>query len=256
MKVVRFSHQSQILFGILDGEDVVVLKGDPIGFGFETTEQRVPVTKISLLSPVIPRSKIIGVGRNYHDHAAEFGGVVPESPLLFFKPNTSVIGPGDAIVLPEGAGRVDYEGELAIVIGRVAKDVAPDRASEYIFGYTLANDVSSRTLQKRDGQWARAKGFDTFCPLGPSIETEFEWDPTLRLVTKLNGEVKQDEALGSMVFRIPEIIAFASAAFTLLPGDVILTGTPAGVGAISDGDEVEISIEGLGRLRNPVRSKA
>lgn len=255
MKVVRFSYESNILFGILDGEEVVVLKGDPIGYGFEPTQQRVPVTKISLLAPVIPRSKIVGVGLNYRDHIAEFDGVAHEEPLLFLKPNTSVIGPGDPILLPSGAGRVDFEGELAIVIGKVAKDVAASRARDYIFGYTLANDVSSRTLQKRDGQWARAKGFDTFCPLGPAIETELEITDDLRLVSKLNGEVKQDEALGQMLFKIPEIVAFVSSAFTLLPGDVILTGTPSGVGAIKDSDVVEIEIEGIGRLRNPVRSK-
>lgn len=255
MKVVRFSFESKIHFGILDGEEVVVLEGDPIGYGFEPTSQRVPITQISLLAPVIPRSKIVGVGLNYRDHIAEFGRDVPEEPVLFLKPNTSVIGPGDPILLPEGTGRVDFEGELAIVIAKVAKDVPASRAKDYIFGYTLANDVTSRTLQKRDGQWARAKGFDTFCPLGPAIETELDISDDLRLVSKLNGEVKQDEALGQMLYKVPEIIALVSAAFTLLPGDVILTGTPSGVSAIKDSDVVEIEIEGIGRLRNPVRSK-
>jgi 2-keto-4-pentenoate hydratase/2-oxohepta-3-ene-1,7-dioic acid hydratase in catechol pathway len=222
--------------------------------GYETTEERVPLdANVKLLAPVIPRSKVVAVGRNYRDHAAEFGNEVPAEPLLFFKPNTSVIGPNDAIVRPTQSTRVEFEGELAVVIGRIAKNVPAERARDYIFGYTIANDVTARDLQRSDGQWARAKGFDTFCPIGPAIETEFDPAGDARVVTRVNGDVRQDAPLTDMVHSVADVIAYASAAFTLLPGDVILTGTPAGVGAIIAGDVVEVEITGLGILRNTVR---
>jgi 2-keto-4-pentenoate hydratase/2-oxohepta-3-ene-1,7-dioic acid hydratase in catechol pathway len=253
MRIARFSHQDQIRFGIVDGTELVVLAGDPLFAGFDTTGERVPLGQVALLAPVIPRSKIVCVGRNYRDHAAEFGNEVPAEPMLFFKPNTSVIGPGDTIVRPRQSQRVDFEGELAAVIGRVTKNVSAEQALDHVFGYTLANDVTARDLQKTDGQWARAKGFDTFCPLGPAIETEFELDPAARLVTRVNGEVKQEAPLGDMVHSVADIIAYASQAFTLLPGDLILTGTPSGVGPIVADDSVEVEITGLGVLRNSVR---
>jgi len=253
MRVARFSHQEAIRYGIVDGTEIVELAGDPMYAGYDTTGTRIPLSEITLLAPVIPRSKIVAVGRNYHDHAAEFGNVAPEEPLLFLKPNTSVIGPNDAIVRPPQSERTDFEGELAVVIGKVTKNVPAERVLDHVFGYTIANDVTARDLQQSDGQWSRAKGFDTFCPLGPAIETDF--DPSgARLVTRLNGETKQDAPLTDMVHSVTDIIAYASAAFTLLPGDVVLTGTPAGVGPFEAGDVVEVEISGLGILRNTARN--
>jgi 2-keto-4-pentenoate hydratase/2-oxohepta-3-ene-1,7-dioic acid hydratase in catechol pathway len=252
VRIARFSHQDAIKYGIVDDTDLVVLDGDPMFAGFGTTGERVPLADAALLAPVIPRSKIVAVGRNYRDHAAEFGNEVPAEPMLFLKPNTAVIGPGDAIVRPPQSAQTDFEGELAVVIGRIAKNVAAASALDYVFGYTIGNDVSARDLQRSDGQWSRAKGFDTFCPLGPAIETEF--DPASAVVTtRLNGEVKQQAPLTDMVHSVADIIAYASAAFTLLPGDVLLTGTPAGVGPFVAGDTVEVEITGLGVLRNAAR---
>ncbi|MDI6941922.1 fumarylacetoacetate hydrolase family protein [Microbacterium barkeri] len=252
MKIARFSHNDAITYGIVDGSELVVLAGDPLFAGFETTGARVPVTDVALLAPVIPRSKVVAVGRNYRDHAAELGNDVPAEPLLFLKPNTSVIGPGDAIVRPPQSSDTQYEGELAIVIGRIAKNVRAEDALDVVFGYTIANDVTARDLQRSDGQWARAKGFDTFCPIGPAIETEFDLAQG-SLTTRLNGEVVQEAPLSDMIFDVPTIIAHVSAAFTLLPGDVILTGTPAGVGPFQAGDTVEVEIPGIGLLRNTAR---
>ncbi|KIC57647.1 MULTISPECIES: fumarylacetoacetate hydrolase family protein [Microbacterium] len=254
MRIVRFSHNEAIRFGIVDETELVVLAGDPLFAGFETTGERVPLGEVALLAPVIPRSKIVCVGKNYRDHAAEMGGEAPAAPLLFLKPNTAVIGPGDAIVRPSQSERTDFEGELAIVIGRVAKNVPASAALDYVFGYTIGNDVTARDLQKSDGQWARAKGFDTFCPLGPAIETEFDLEGGARIVTRVDGDVRQDGPISDMVHSVPEIIAYASAAFTLLPGDVILTGTPAGIGPFDAGQTIEIEITGLGTLRNTARN--
>jgi 2-keto-4-pentenoate hydratase/2-oxohepta-3-ene-1,7-dioic acid hydratase in catechol pathway len=256
VKIARFSTAgNDPRYGILDGDALVVLKGDPMFAGFETTGERVGLEGTRLLAPVIPRSKVVAIGRNYADHAKELGNDVPAEPLLFLKPNTSVIGPDDAIVLPPQSQRVDFEGELAVVIGRIAKNVPESDAASVIFGYTIANDVTARDLQVSDGQWSRAKGFDTFCPLGPVIETEFE-PASQAITTRLNGETRQAGALDQLVHSIPAIIAYASAAFTLLPGDVILTGTPAGVGAMAAGDVVEVSVEGIGVLRNRVVAAA
>ncbi|MFK4760247.1 fumarylacetoacetate hydrolase family protein [Microbacterium sp. ZW T5_45] len=252
MKIARFSHDDAILFGIVDDTDLVVLAGDPLFAGYEPTGARVPIADAVLLAPVIPRSKIVCVGKNYHDHAAEMGGVAPEEPLLFLKPNTSVIGPGDAIVRPAISEQTEHEGELAVVIGKVAKNVTAENALDHVLGYTIANDVTARDLQRKDGQWTRAKGFDTFCPLGPTINTDF--DPASATIeTRVNGEVRQKAPLTDMIHSVADIIAYASAVFTLLPGDVILTGTPAGVGTFQAGDTVEVEITGLGILRNPVR---
>ena len=252
MRIARFSHQDAIRYGIVDDTDLVVLDGDPMFAGFETTGERVPFGDVTLLAPVIPRSKVIAVGRNYRAHAEELGNDVPAEPMLFFKPNTSVIGPGDTIVRPPQSSFTSFEGELAVVIGSIAKNVAVQRASEVIFGYTIANDVTARDLQKTDGQWARAKGFDTFCPLGPAIETDFDIAQAT-LETRLNGTVAQSAPLTDMIHSVAEIIAYASAAFTLLPGDVILTGTPSGVGAFVAGDTIEVQISCLGTLRNTAR---
>ena len=252
MRIARFRYRDAIRFGIVDEEDLVVLAGDPLYAGLETTGERVPLTEAALLAPVIPRSKVVCVGRNYREHAAEMGGDAPAEPLLFLKPNTSVIGPGDTIVRPPQSHRVDVEGELAVVIGRVAKNVPAERAADYVFGYTVADDVTARDLQRADGQWTRAKGFDTFCPLGPAIQTEF--DPTAaRLQTRVNGQVRQDAPLSDLIHPVARIVAYASEVFTLLPGDVILTGTPAGVSPVEAGDVVEVEITGIGILRNGVR---
>lgn len=252
MKIIRYTaHGADPAFGILDGDDVVELHGDPLLVGIVPSDTRVPIADIKLLAPVIPRSKIICVGRNYADHAKEFGNAVPKSPMLFFKPNTSVIGPHDNVVVPEWMGRVDLEAELTIVIGNITKNIAVDDALSSVFGFTVANDISSRTLQDADGQWARAKGADTFCPVGPAIETELDY-ANVTVSSAVNGEPHQNGNTSDMVFSVPELIAFASQSFTLLPGDLILTGTPAGVAQIKPGDMIEVSVEGIGTLVNPV----
>lgn len=222
--------------------------------GFETTDERVPLGTVKLLAPVIPRSKIVAVGKNYADHAAEMGGEAPTTPLIFLKPNTAVVGPGDAIQLPEESKQVEHEGELAIVIGSLARNVKAADYADVVFGYTIANDVTARDIQRADGQWARAKGYDTFCPLGPVIETEFDFSDA-SIETRVDGELRQSGNTAQMIHSIPEIIAFASSVWTLLPGDVILTGTPAGVGPFTDGQTVEIAIEGLGILSNPAKNR-
>ncbi|NNG36591.1 fumarylacetoacetate hydrolase family protein [Nakamurella aerolata] len=204
-----------------------------------------------LLAPILP-SKIIAFGRTYADHAAELGNQVPDQPLCFLKPSTAVIGPGAAIVLPPQSKQVSYEGELAVVIGRPCKDVPAEDVASVILGYTVGNDVTARDLQTTDGQWARAKGFDTFCPLGPWIETDLD-SAALTIRTEIDGEVRQDGTTADMVFTIGELIEWISAAMTLLPGDVILTGTPQGVGLLESGQQASISVEGIGTLSNPVR---
>jgi len=261
MRVVRFSPLPDAglgtdpLYGILEEDNTItVITGDPIYQGIQKTAAKIELTKARLLAPVIPRSKIVAIGKNYADHAAEMGGVVPDEPIIFIKPNTTVIGPGDTIVWPAMAPSIDYEAELAIVIGRICKDVPKERVNDVIFGYTLANDVTCRELQKKDGQWTRAKGFDTFCPLGPWIETDFV-PGTQRITTTLNGEIKQDAHLSDMIFKVPDIINFVSSVMTLLPGDVIITGTPAGIGPMPEKSTVAVSIEGLGQLTNKVSAR-
>ncbi|GGA64317.1 2-hydroxyhepta-2,4-diene-1,7-dioate isomerase [Pseudoclavibacter endophyticus] len=253
MKIARFEHQGQLRFGILDEEasELVVLFGDPLYTGLETKDERFKLDEVELLAPVIPRSKVVAFGRNYGEHAREFGNEVPDEPIMFLKPNTSVVGPGHAITLPPQSERVDHEVELAVVIGHVARNVPRNEAKQVIFGYTVANDVSARDLQQRDGQWSRAKGFDSFCPLGPWIETEF--DATKGAIScSVGGEVRQSSDLSHQERSVETLVEFASSVFTLLPGDVILTGTPAGVGPLAEGDTVTCSIEGIGELSNPV----
>jgi 2-keto-4-pentenoate hydratase/2-oxohepta-3-ene-1,7-dioic acid hydratase in catechol pathway len=209
-----------------------------------------PVCEVRLLAPCQP-GKIVGVGRNYRQHAAELGHPLPAEPLIFLKPPTALAGPGDPIVRPRGFARVDFEGELAVVIGRRARHLRPDEALDHVFGYTCINDVSVRDLQQRDGQWTRAKGFDSFAPLGPCIATDL--DPgNLRIRTLQNGVLRQDGSTADLIFDVPTLVAFVSRVMTLLPGDVIATGTPAGVSGMAAGDVVEIDIEGIGRLCNPV----
>ena len=261
MRIARFaSNGADPRFGVVEGVSqdgstdeavVAVIDGDPLYRPVQFTGERVSLKDVRLLAPVLPRSKIVGIGRNYAEHASELGNEVPAEPLMFLKPNTSVIGPQEAVVLPAVSCEVHHEAELAVVIGRLCKDVPPERADEVIIGYTCADDVTARDLQRSDGQWARAKGFDTFCPLGPWLVTAL--DPSdLSVVCRVNGQVRQRGRTSEMVHRVPALVAAVSSAFTLLPGDVILTGTPAGVGPISDGDQVEVEIEGIGTLSHGV----
>ena len=258
MRVARFAGDDDPRFGVIGDDDgvatIAVLKGDPLYAGFDLTGQKVPLDDVRLLAPVIPRSKVVCVGKNYLKHAAEMGGEVPEEPLVFLKPNTSVIGPGDPILYPEQSSEVHYEGELAVVIGRICRDVSAADVAKVVFGYTVANDVTARDLQAKDGQWTRAKGFDTFCPLGPWIETNL--DPAdVGVTTVLNDEVKQDGRTSDMAFGVPEIVAHVSSFMTLLPGDVVLTGTPDGVGPMEVGDTVSVTVEGIGTLTNRVMAR-
>lgn len=222
--------------------------------GFDTTGERVPLSSAKLLAPVIPRSKVVCVGLNYAAHKAEMDIAVPTSPLIFLKPNTSVVGPGDTIQIPPVDGRIVHEGELAIIIGSVAKRVPAKDYASVIFGYTIGNDVSARDQMFADGQWARAKGYDTFCPLGPVIETELDAQ-NVEITTFVDGEPRRTGNTRDMLHKIPELIEFISDVWTLLPGDVILTGTPAGLGGFVDGQTVDISIEGIGTLSNPARTR-
>jgi 2-keto-4-pentenoate hydratase/2-oxohepta-3-ene-1,7-dioic acid hydratase in catechol pathway len=258
MRIARFAGDDDPRFGVIGDDNgvptIAVLNGDPLYAGLNLSGQKIPLADVRLLAPVIPRSKVIGVGKNYAKHAAEMGGEVPEEPLIFLKPNTSVIGPGEPIFYPEQSSNVHFEGELAVVIGRICRDVPVEDAAKVIFGYTVANDVTARDLQAKDNQWARAKGFDTFCPLGPWIETDF--DPSgVRVTTRLNDDVQQDGNTSDMVFTVPDVIAYVSSFMTLLPGDVILTGTPDGVGPMVVGDEVSVTVEGIGTLTNTVVSR-
>lgn len=241
--------------GSTDEAFLAVVEGDPLYRPVQFTGERVPLVDARLLAPVIPRSKVVGIGRNYAAHAAELGHEVPDEPLMFLKPNTSVIGPADNVVLPRQSSEVHHEAELAVVIGRICKDVPAERAAEVIFGYTCADDVTARDLQRSDGQWARAKGFDTFCPIGPWVTTVL--DPgDLAVRCRVNGTLTQDGRTSQMLVDVPALVAAVSSAFTLLPGDLILTGTPSGVGPVVDGDTVEIEVEGIGTLRHGVVSEA
>ncbi|MFZ4123463.1 MAG: fumarylacetoacetate hydrolase family protein [Candidatus Planktophila sp.] len=259
MRIVRFSPGpnsglgTDPLFGLLeeDGTNISVIAGDPIYAGVSKTGAVTQLSDVRLLAPVIPRSKVVCIGKNYADHAAEMNSEVPTEPIIFLKPNTSVIGPMDTIVWPSMSERVDHEAELAIVIGRICKDVPRERVNDVIFGYTIGNDVTARDLQKKDGQWSRAKGFDTFCPIGPWIDTDFV-PGNQRISAKVNDDQKQDARLNQMIFGIAEIVQFVSQVMTLLPGDVILTGTPAGIGPLQPQGTVTVAIEGLGELTNRV----
>ena len=239
-------------FGVLEDETTIrAIASDPLYAGVHKLETTVLLKDVRLLAPVIPRSKVVCIGKNYADHAAEMGSDVPEEPIIFLKPNTSVIGPNDLIQWPSSSERVDHEAELAIVISKICKEVPKERVKDVIFGYTIANDVTARDLQKKDGQWTRGKGFDSFCPLGPWIDTDFQ--PGDQAITAtVDGELKQSAKLSEMIFKIPEIIQFVTNVMTLLPGDVILTGTPAGIGPLNQNGEVAISIAGLGTLTNRV----
>jgi 2-keto-4-pentenoate hydratase/2-oxohepta-3-ene-1,7-dioic acid hydratase in catechol pathway len=257
VRIARFTTGSDPRYALVEGdegaEDLVVLSGDPLYQQVQPTGERVPLADdgVRLLAPVIPRSKIVGVGRNYAEHAAEHGVEVPTAPLLFLTPNTAVIGPDDPIVLPDWSERVEHEAELAVVIGKVTRNVRPDEALAKVFGYTVANDVTARDVQRADSQWTRAKGFDSSCPLGPWIVPGLDVDD-LAVRARVNGELRQDGRTSAMVFDVAYLVSYVSEVFTLLPGDVILTGTPAGVGRLEDRDVVEVEVEDIGVLRNPV----
>jgi 2-keto-4-pentenoate hydratase/2-oxohepta-3-ene-1,7-dioic acid hydratase in catechol pathway len=249
MRLVRFRAGERIATGVLEGEVVRPLQGTFFEEPLPTGEE-LPLGGVRLLAPVIP-SKLVCIARNYPEHAKEMGNPIPQDPVLFFKPATSVIGPGDPIPLPAGAGRVDHEAELAAVIGRLCRRVTEDDAMSAVLGFTCANDVTSRDWQKSDVQWARAKGSDGFGPLGPWIETEL--DPSdLEIVSRVNGELRQKGRTSEMTLSPARLISHISQTITLLPGDVVLTGTPPGVGPLEPGDMVEIEIEGIGVLENQV----
>jgi len=250
MRFVRYKYASEEpRYGWMMEDSVGPVDGTPFG-EYRRMNASLPLEAVHLLAPIEP-SKIICVGRNYPEHAREHGSEVPQIPLLFLKPPSSVIGPGEKIVLPPQSQQVEHEGELAVIIGKTGRWIPIERAGEFIFGYTIANDVTARDLQRRDGQWTRGKGFDTFCPLGPWIETGL--DPADTLITcRVNNAIRQMGSTREMVFTVPQLVAYVSSIMTLAPGDVILTGTPAGVGPLEEGDTVEITIEGIGALRNPV----
>jgi 2-keto-4-pentenoate hydratase/2-oxohepta-3-ene-1,7-dioic acid hydratase in catechol pathway len=252
VRLVRFRVDARISTGSVEGEIVRPLRGtffeDPVPTGEE-----IPLAQVRLLSPVLP-SKVVAVGRNYVEHAEEMGGEIPEEPVIFLKPSTAVIGPGDPIPYPPDVGRVDPEGELAVVIGRLARRVPAEDAGRYILGFTCGNDVTARDLQRKDGQWTRAKGFDGFGPIGPWVETEL--DPTdLAVELRVNGETRQAGRTSQMAFGVNELVEFVSGVMTLLPGDVILTGTPSGVAPVRPGDVVDVDVEGVGVLRNAVAAR-
>jgi len=253
MRIIRFREHPEAwpAWGWVSEDRVGLIGGSPFSdFRRESADR--PLSAVQLLPPLIP-GKIICVGRNYAAHAAEHDAEVPALPLLFSKPPSAVIGPGDPILLPPQSRRVEHEAELAVVIGQRARWISPEEASGYILGYTAANDVTARDLQNSDGQWTRAKGFDTFCPLGPWIDTHL--DPSDLLVTcHVNGQLRQMASTRDMVFPIPQLLAYVSSIMTLEPGDLLLTGTPSGVGQLAAGDEVQVEIGGLGILTNPVRN--
>jgi 2-keto-4-pentenoate hydratase/2-oxohepta-3-ene-1,7-dioic acid hydratase in catechol pathway len=250
VKIVRFIHKDRECFGVVEGSLVNIALGSP----FETlrrTGETVPLAGLELLSPCMP-GKALCIGLNYQDHAIEFGLPIPTAPVVFMKPSTSVIAPAALIEKPAMCRRLDYEAELVVVIGKKAKNVTADKAADYILGYTCGNDITARDLQPKEGQWTVAKGFDTFLPFGPWIETEI--DPSnLRIRALLNGERKQSSNTSNLIFPVPELVAYLSSVMTLEPGDIIMTGTPSGIGPMESGDEIIVEIEGIGSLVNHVK---
>lgn len=249
MKIVRFQDGALVKWGVIEEGMIREMEGDPFGH-FHLSSKAKKLEEVKLLAPCLP-SKIVALGLNYRDHAEEVKMAIPEKPLLFLKPSTSVTGPGASIIYPKMSRRVDYEAELAVVIGKEAKGVSEDKAGEYILGYTCLNDVTARDLQPKDGQWTLAKGFDTFAPMGPWIVTDI--DPNhLEIATYLNGERRQHSNTKNLIFGPIQLVSFISYAMTLLPGDVIATGTPSGIGRMVVGDKVDVVIEGIGALSNHV----
>jgi 2-keto-4-pentenoate hydratase/2-oxohepta-3-ene-1,7-dioic acid hydratase in catechol pathway len=250
MKIVRMKAGDDIAYGVADAEGVLVYNGSPF-VAWEPTETVVPWPNVKLLAPVLP-TKVLCVGQNYEEHAEQMGVDLPNEPLIFMKPATSVIGQNQPVIYPSQSKEIHHEAELAVVISKPARNIKAEDASQYIFGYTAANDVTARDLQRTDGQWTRAKGFDTFCPLGPAIETELDPLERLAVIAKVNNEVRQAGFTSDMVFGVAEVLEHITAFTTLLPGDVILMGTPAGVGPVEPGDVMEIEVDGIGSLINRV----
>ena len=252
MRIARYRFENDVSYGLVDGQEVRQITGAPFPSGTELEVTGVvhDLDEVDLLAPVLP-TKVVAVAKNYSEHAQEMGGEVPGEPMIFLKPSTAVIGPEGVIRLPAQSERVDHEAELAVVIGRLCKDVPQERVDEVILGYTCANDVTARDLQAKDGQWGRAKGFDTFCPLGPWIETDFDPDDA-GIECEVNEQIRQDGSTADMVRSVVELVSWISTVMTLVPGDVILTGTPAGVGPLRNGDTVTVTIEGIGTLDNIV----
>ena len=249
MRIVRFKTAGKVRFGVVEGTHVVEYAGTPFG-PFRRGRKKYPLRQTVLLVPVVP-SKIVAVGLNYRDHAEEMRLLIPTEPRIFFKPPSALCGPDDPIVYPACSGRVDFEAELAVVIKKRCRNVPPERAREHVLGYTCLNDVTARDLQTRDGQPSRAKAFDTFCPVGPCIATDI--DPNgVEIEAYLNGERRQSGSTKNLIFPVEDLISRISAVMTLLPGDLIATGTPAGVGSLQPGDKIEVRIEGIGSLANPV----
>lgn len=250
MRIIRYQLPDQEpAYGWIMGDKIGPIEGD-LFRGFQREEARIPLESVRLLPPTSPR-KIVCVGRNYAAHAKEHDAEIPTVPLIFLKPPSSLIGPGDTIELPPQSRQVEHEAELAVVIGQAGRWITAEQASAHIFGFTIANDVTARDLQRSDGQWTRAKGFDTFCPVGPWVETEFDSADAV-ITCHVNGSMRQMASTHDMIFSVQQLIAFISSVMTLEPGDLILTGTPAGVSPLSPGDSVEVSIEGLGSLTNTV----
>lgn len=256
MRIIRCEYNGRLFYGKFDGDNVVLSRDIPkirIYRGrkevfWETEEKSVPFSQVRLESPCMPK-KAVCVGLNYRDHADEFRQTIPSTPVLFIKPSTSILGPGKAIQYPSMSKRVDYEAELVVVIGKLAKNVTENEALDYVLGYTCGNDVTARDLQPSEGQWTVAKSFDTFMPLGPWIETDI--DPSnLRIKALLNDEVRQSSSTANLIFNVPYLIAYISQIMTLEPGDVIMTGTPSGVGPMKKGDHIVVEIEGIGHLEN------
>jgi 2-keto-4-pentenoate hydratase/2-oxohepta-3-ene-1,7-dioic acid hydratase in catechol pathway len=250
VRIARVARPDGPAFGVIRDEHVALLEPHPFT-DFRLTGQAAPMDQVRLLAPVLP-TKVLCVGKNYAAHAAEMGDDLPSEPLIFSKPATAVIGPGDAIRLPALSEEVHHEAELAVVIGKLARKVPAEAALGHVLGYACANDVTARDLQRRDGQWTRAKGFDSFCPLGPWIAVDVDPSEGLGVRCRVNGELRQEGTTADLVFGVAELVAYCSAFATLLPGDVVLTGTPAGVGPLQAGDTVEVDIDDVGALRNPV----
>ena len=249
MRIARYTTGGDPAYGVVEGDEVAAIEPHPFS-PFVFSGDRHALADVRLLAPVIP-SKVVAIGRNYADHAREMGGEAPAEPVMFLKPSTAVVGPGDPVAYPPSVTRLDHEGELAVVIGRLARDVPRERALDVVLGYTCANDVTARDQQQADGQWTRGKGYDSFCPLGPWIETSL--DPAAsRVTTTLNGEARQDAPTSLLLHDVAYLVAYVTRVMTLLPGDVLLTGTPAGVGPMEVGDEVSVTVEGVGTLTNRV----
>lgn len=251
MKYIRFKYEDKVCFGLLEGDKINILDRSYFENGWQKTGQAISIENVRLLAPVEP-SKIVCIGLNYAKHIEELGHAFHEDPVIFLKPTTTLIGPEEEILIPAMSQQVEYEAELVVVVGKTAKNISETEAEDYIFGYTCGNDVTARDLQKKDGQWTRSKGFDTFCPIGPWIVSGLEPE-NLSIRSLLNGEVRQSSNTQNLINSVPKLVSYISQIMTLNPGDLIMTGTPEGVGPMKSGDVISVHIEGIGELRNRVR---